>query len=218
MVKDLKKYHVILTPFNAAKKWSLNNIENNELLLFESTIADDGEPLALEYIDYNEGNINTNCNIALEQQNDDKILFQEGEKLTGPFYPNIDPININGTYKRVIYAQIKTTFYNNYINPTQILGIDNIDIENSTTKRKLSDKVRILDIPRIVFGDKVIPNTLKIYDSTLDNNYTIIDDSNGNLIIDEFVFSNQQETGDFQNQFNTGSSNNACDQFLSSVS
>jgi hypothetical protein len=210
MFKPLKQFQIQLTPFQAAKAWNLNNVDNDDLLLFESTGSGDGEPLALEYFDYSSGApiLNYACNIALENQEADSAIYREGLKISGPFYES-EPQNPDGTYKRSIYYQIKTSFYNDYRDPTKILGIENIDFENSQTKRKLADRLRMFDIPRRVFGDKIIPGTVKIFDTTLDNDYTVEDDGNGNLFAESNLFSKQQEIGNFDNLFSTGS-NDSC--------
>ena len=151
MFKDLKRYQVQLTPFQAVKNWALNNTENDSLLLFESTGSDDGEPIDLEYIDWGSGYstpyTSSECEIALEQQDADQAHYREGKEVSGPFYPDTDPINVDGTYQRSVYSQVRTSFYNTYRNPTQLFGMENIDFESSRTKRRLAAKLRMFDIP-----------------------------------------------------------------------
>ena len=211
MIKSLKKYQVQLTPFEATKNWTLNNINNDNLLLTE-----DDYPIALEFIDYSSGYPvdNTSCDIALEQQGTDLATIEEGLKVTGPFYPNIDPSNVDGTYKRTIYYQIRTMFYNTYFNPTKMWGLENIDFELSKTKRLLTDQFRLFDIPRIVFGDKMTPKSIVMSDNTLDNIYTITDDGNGNLFAGMNLFSHQQELGEYRNEFISNISSNLCDSYF----
>ena len=210
MIKSLKKYQVQSTPFNATKKWSLNNTENDNLLLTE-----DGIPYALEFLDYGDGSglpiDNASCDIALEQQDANLAIVEEGLNVTGIFYPNSDPQNIDGTYKRSIYYQVKTMFYNLYLDPTKMWGNEDIDFELSETKRKLSDKFRLINIPRTVFGDKIIPNTVIAYDNSSDNEYTITDDGNGNLFAGTNIFAYQQELGYFSNSFDANSTSSYCD-------
>jgi hypothetical protein len=209
MIKLLKKYQVQSTPFNATKKWSLNNTENDNLLLTE-----DGIPYALEFLDYGDGSglpvDNASCDIALEQQDANLAIVEEGLNVTGIFYPNSDPQNIDGTYKRSIYYQVKTMFYNLYLDPTKMWGSEDIDFELSETKRKLSDKFRLINIPRTVFGDKIIPNTVIAYDDSSDNEYTITDDGNGNLFAGTNIFAYQQELGYFSNSFDANSTSSYC--------
>ena len=216
MFKELKRYQVRLTPFQASVDWNLNNTENADLLLFESTGSDDGEPIDLEYIDYSSGVPvdNYNCQIALEQQEADKAVYREAQQGSGPFYPDTELTNTDGTFQRVIYSQVRTSFYNDYRDPTKIWGVDNIDFENSKTKRRLTDKLRLFEIPRSVFGDKMTSGTILIRDHSLDNDYIILDDGYGNLIAQKNLFSKQQEIGEFINEFEVGT-NDVCDDYFS---
>ena len=215
MIKSLKKYQVQLTPFNATKEWSLNNTNNDAFL-----ITEDGFGIALEFLDYGDGTDNINfpfdnafCNISLEQQCSDLIMVEEGLKVLGSFYPDIDPKNEDNTYKRSIYYQIKTMFYNSYFDPSKVWGSENIDFQLSKTKRNLSDKFRLFNIPREVFGDKIVPKSVVSFDDTLDNDYIITDDGNGNLFAGTNIFSFQQEIGKFINEFNANDSSHACDSY-----
>lgn len=219
MLKELKRYQLQLTPFQAAKDWALNNTENEDLLLFESTGSDDGEPIDLEYIDFGNGSntpyTSSECEIALEQQDADKAHYREGKALTGPFFPETDPVNVDGTYQRSVYSQVRTSFYNTYRDPTKLFGMENVDFELGKTKRRLAAKLRMFDIPRNVFGDKIVPNTVIIYDTSLDNDYTIEDDGYGNLTARRNLFSKQQEIGEFVNDFDSTVSSSVCDSYLS---
>jgi hypothetical protein len=220
MFKELKRYQIQLTPFQASKDWELNNTENDDLLLFESSGSDDGEQIDLEYIDFGSSENDTpttasHCEIALEQQDADRVHYREGLSLTGPFYPETDPVNVDGTYQRSVYAQIRTSFYNTYRDPTKLFGMENIDFELSQTKRRLAAKLRLFDIPRNVFGDKIVPNTVIIQDTSLDNDYTIEDDGYGNLTAVRNLFSKQQEIGEFSNSFDATATSSVCNDYLS---
>jgi hypothetical protein len=217
MLKELKRYQVRLTPFQAVKNWALNNTENESVLLFESTGSDDGEQIDLEYIDWGTGgsspNTSSECEIALEQQDADQASYREGASVTGPFYPETDPVNVDGTYQRSVYSQVKISFYNTFRDPTKIWGLENIDFEKGKTKRRLADRLRMFDIPRRIFGDKILPSTVVIRDTSLDNDYTIEDDGYGNLTARRNLFSKQQEIGDFTNDFLVGAEH-TCDDYL----
>ena len=139
------------------------------------------------------------------------LNLEEGRKVLGSFYPNLDPINLDGTYKRSIYYQIRTAFYNKYYNPSKIWGLENIDFELSKTKRILTDQFLLMGIPRKIFGDKIIPNSITIHDNSLDNPYTITDDGNGNLFAGINLFSHQQEVGEYKNGFIAEKSSSYCD-------
>lgn len=215
MIKLLKKYQIQLTPFEATKNWELNNINNDNLLLFESTGSDDGLPIALEFIDYTHTSSfeNSTCNIALEQQGGDFINLREGLNVVGTFYSDVEPMNNDGTFKRSIYHQVKTMFYNTYYDPTKTWGIENIDFELAKTKKTLSDRFRIIDVPRSIFGDKIVPKSVMMYDNTLDNQYIVTDDGNGNLLAGMNLFSHQQELGEYKNEFVTSQSSSYCDYY-----
>jgi len=71
MIKELKKFQLKLTPFQATKNWELDNVYNEGVLLLEQT-ASNGEDLALalEFIDHGDGSeipiSGSDCDIALE--------------------------------------------------------------------------------------------------------------------------------------------------------
>ena len=99
MIKLLKRYEIHTTPFEATKNWAINNIRNDNLLLYESTGSDDGLPYALEYVDYG-SNIAypvpiSSCDISLEQQDADLANLESGLNIIGIFYPELDPQNID---------------------------------------------------------------------------------------------------------------------------
>ena len=199
MNKPLPKNNIQTTPYAASKDWQLSNLFNDNLILTEHS----GSPIALEYLEYSTASVKINrlCNIALEQQDYDRVLLRDGKKSSGIFYPDEEDINSDGTFKRLVYSQIKTTFYNNYRDPTKIWGLENIDFENSKTKRFLSDEFQLYDIPTNVFGEKLVENTLNITNTNQDNNYTITDDGRGNLFARTNLFAKQQEVGYFINDF-----------------
>lgn len=211
MLKPLHKNDTQITPFVATKDWELSNLINEDLILMEhSGVA--GNPVALEYVEYDLTTpvLNISCSIALENQPNDKVLFRDGQKGTGIFYPDTEPANTDGTFKRLVYTQIKDIFYNNYRDPTKIWGIEQIDFDKSQTKRFISDQFKMFIIPTVVYGEKIIENTVILYDNTTDNNVIVTDDGNTNLFAGTNLFSHQQELGDFSNIFITGS-NIGCD-------
>jgi hypothetical protein len=217
MIKTIKKFQIKLTPFEATKDWKMSNINNQDVLLMD-TGSNEDDPVALEFIDYGEMGqpypiINSECDIALEQQPDDLVKTRLGLNIKGIFYPDIDPVNVDGTYKRIVYTQVKTTFYNDYRDPTKIWGIDTLDFELSKTKRYIVDELKLFDIPRLVYGEKIIPNTIEIKDNSIDDNVKITDDGNGNLIAGTNLFSIRQEVGNHQNKYLSGS-NSSCDNYF----
>src|SRR5260221_5326766 len=117
MLKTLQRDDTILTPYIATKDWELSNTANIDLVL-----AENGIPVAVESVKYTfiSAFSVSSCNVSLEQQSLDLAHFREGLKISGLFYPDVDPKNVDGTYKRLVHNQIKTMFYNHYRNPTQI--------------------------------------------------------------------------------------------------
>jgi hypothetical protein len=210
MLKQISHYNILTTPFVAPKKRNVNNIINDNLLLTEVTGLD--EAVALEYLDYagNSLYLNRLCNIALEQQDADEILYREGKKDSGFFYPSAEQ-NADGTYKRLIYTQTKNSFYNNYKNPTQIFGLENIDLNLNKTSLYISDEFREFILDKTIVGDNISKNSVRIYDSSLDDNVEITDDGFGNLIVQNTLFSKNQEVRAFSNSFIDGNASISCE-------
>lgn len=200
MIKQLKQSDVSLAPFAATKAWELYNIENDNVVLLEPMSASVSIPdtyLTLDYVDYNLGPTptwNDYCNVALEQQENDQIIFEEGiSGSKGEFDPN-GPQNVStGTYKVLLYTQIANAFYNNYHNPTQIFGMENIDFPLNRTNRYLANYFRMFSVPRRFFGEKLVEGSIRFYDTNFDDNVDIYDDRVGNLIASQNLFSKVQE-------------------------
>lgn len=221
MIKQINKQNVLTTPFVTIKEWELYNIQNEDSVLIEpyiSSVQIDDTLVALDFIDYNNGNplLNRDCNIALEQQETDMAIYQEGINKTGIFYPDNEPKNNDGTYKRLVYSQINSAFYNKYKNPVQIFGIDYIDFQLSNTIRYIADEFRMFTIPQNIFGERIVPNSVYLYDNSLDDNIEIKDDGFQNLIAGKNLFSKIQEvrgntqSENFINLIVSGSAINNC--------
>lgn len=217
MIKQLRKYDVQNTPFIATKAWELLNVQHQDLVLVEAaseTPAGEETFVALEFIDYTfghpQGVLSTDCNIALEQQIADPVIYEEGISGSGIFYPGTERKNITGTYTRLIYQQILRAFYNNYHNPLQIFGIENIDFQTSGMQRFLSNYFRIFKLEQQKFGDKIAEGSIEFIDNTFDDNYTITDDSQGNLFAWPNLFSKVQEVRHIENDIRSGSSGYDC--------
>jgi hypothetical protein len=205
MIKQLGKHDRLLSPFVAARGWRLSNVDPQELVLTELTGSE--EPVALEFIDYSSGEplINRECNIALEQQASDLAIPEAGEVGTGTFFPDREETNQKtNTFKRLVYDQMRLAFYNDYKNPLQIFGIDNIDFPLSKTNRFLANEFVMFTIPRNVFGDRLSENTIQMFDRTFDDNLIITDDGEGNLIGGVNLFSKVQEIRFFGNKIFDG--------------
>ena len=195
MIKHINHQNVSTTPFVAAKARVLSNTQNEDTIILEPNVYASGTNISLDYIDYNSGDpvINRECNIALEQQDADVIQYEEGITGSATFNFASDARNTNGTYKSLVHRQTKNAFYNTYRNPTEIFGVEHIDFPLSKTLRNLSSQFRMFTIPPLVFGDKIQPQSIKFYDTLLDDNVEIFDDGYQNLIAGYNLFSKVQE-------------------------
>jgi hypothetical protein len=202
MLKQLHRDDTTVTPYLATKDWQLSNIDNSDLVLSEA-----GNPIIFEHVSLTPSEVfpDNNCDIAKENQTLDLALYREGLKVGGIFYPQLDPVNDDGTYKRVVYSQIKTIFYNNYRDPTKMWGLEKIDFDSSNTKKFLSDLIRTLNVPTNIMGEKIIEGTIKITDNSIDDIHTITDDKENNLFAGTNLFSARQEIGNHSNLFQSGS-------------
>ena len=211
MIKQLKKYDVQTTPFTATKSWELRNTDPQDVVLGVSGSIE--FPIALEFIDYDTdyeyGILSTLCNIALEQQENDPVIFEEGISGSGLFYPS-DPQNINGSYKRLIYQQILRAFYNNYRNPLKIFGIENIDFQTSGMFRYLNQEFKVFSLPIKQFGEKIVEGSVRFVDNAFDDVYEVVDDTKGNLYAQPNLFSKVQEVRNFGNDIFEGASSYVC--------
>lgn len=208
MIKHINHQNFQTTPFFAAKNWHLFNVESDDLVILESTGSID--TVAMEFVDYFisgsscSSSVNTLCSIALEQQDSDRIIYQEAITGSGTFFPDSEPINKDGSFKRLVHSEIKSTFYNKFNDPTKIFGLDYIDFPSGKTFRQISDFVRIFTIPRIIFGERIIENTVQLVDTSIDDNIEIVDDGYQNLIAKSNLFSKVQEVRSFGNIIMTG--------------
>jgi len=210
MLKGLKKNDIAVTPYVATKNWELSNVANNDVVL-----AENGNPVASEKVNYFPTyTVPTSiCAVAKENQDADLLSYREGLKTSGLFFPELESKNLDGTYKRLVYTQVKTMFYNNFRDPTKVWGTEKIDFDTSETKKFLSDYIKVFSIPQEIMGENIIKNTVILTDNTLDNAYSISDDGKCNLVAGTNLFSKEQLLGYFQNIFETGS-NNTCDSYF----
>lgn len=201
MIKSLNRDDVQVTPFVAKKLWNPTNIEATDLILWMSGSLSGS--ISHIYIDYGDGTTspvtNSVCNLALQQQEDNFVQYHRGLNITGTFFPvgnqyynsTSNPVNIDGTYMRMVYNTNKQLFYNTYDNPIQLWGVENFNLQS--TYRILTDVMDVFTIPKSYFGEKISPYSVKIIDDQYDFNYIIVDDGNGNLILTGSYFSTFQE-------------------------
>lgn len=217
MLKQLKKTDVMTSPFRATKARQLYNVQNPDQVILEQESASVVIPetfIALDYIDYFTGNplLNRDCNIALEQQTEDVAVYEEGfSGSNARFDLTTAEKNMNtGTYKILLYNQMYRAFYNNYLNPTEIFGMENIDFPLNKTNLYLADTFKMFTIPRLVMGDKIAPGSVQFHDTSLDDNANVQDDSNGNLIAGSNLFSKVQEVRALGNWVLSGTASYTC--------
>lgn len=202
MIKNLNRDDIQVTPFIAAKTWNIQNIEDTDLILWMS--GSESGSLSHIYIDYGDGLsapiTNSSCSLALQQQNSQlEIGYQRGISSSGTYFPinspyydsGSQPINQDGTYMSVVYNVNKNLFYNTYDNPTQIWGLENINLNSNN--RLLTDAMDVFTLSKNQFGEKIIPNSIVIKDNLGEIDYTIVDDGNTNLILDGIYFSTFQK-------------------------
>ena len=201
MIKSLNRDDIQVTPFVAKKLWNPTNIEATDLILWMSGSLSGS--ISHIYIDYGDGTTspvtNSVCNLALQQQEYDFVQYHRGLNITGTFFPvgnqyynsASNPVNIDGTYMRMVYNTNKQLFYNTYDNPTQLWGVENFNLQS--TNRILTDVIDVFTIPKNYFGEKISPHSVIIIDNQDDSTYLITDDGNQNLILSGSYFSTYQE-------------------------
>jgi len=218
MIKRINHQNFLTTPFVAVKSWEFYNVQNDSALILEPlsasvSIAD--TYVSLDYLDYFGANpvLNRDCNIALEQQDEDQAIYQEGVTGSGTFYPDLEEQNQDGTFKRLVYTQTKLAFYNTYRDPTKIFGLEYIDFPLGKTNRNLAEHFRIFNIPQHVFGEKIEERSVRFFDTVLDDNVAVYDDGYQNLIAGYNLFSRIQEVRDFGNLIEEGTASYSCSQY-----
>lgn len=202
MIKNLNRDDIQVTPFIAAKTWNLQNIEDEDLILWMS--GSESGSLSHIYIDYGDGlstsSVNSSCNLALQQQDSQLTLtYQRGISgsvtyfpIDNPYYDSgSQPVNQDGTFMSVVYTVNKQLFYNTYDNPTQIWGLENINLNSN--HRLLTDAMDVFTLSKNQFGEKIIPHSVVIQDNLGEIDYKIVDDGNTNLILDGIYFSTFQQ-------------------------
>lgn len=208
MIKHISNKNILTTPFTAVKGWTLYNTISDDLVLLETNDFF----VAFEYVNFYQTPpiLDRICNIALQYNTNNDARIEEGISGSGFFYPDTEPQNKNGTYKRLVYTQTAQTFYNTYHNPVQIFGMDNIDFPLSRTNRNLGNQFLLFSISPQVMGDKIVEGSVRMYDLFLDDNATITDDGYGNLIVGNNLFSRIQEVRHIENIIVNGTADTNC--------
>lgn len=105
-----------------------------------------------------------------------------GIKLNRHFYEDEDPKNENGTYMRGVYDLIYHMYYK-HDSPFNKFGIYNYDgIHLQDFPTKLLSVIHVIKISNQYFGEKILPNSIKLTSIIDGLDITIVDDGKGNLI------------------------------------
>lgn len=201
MIKSLNRDDIQITPFIAAKTWNIQNIENDDLILWMSGSLSGS--ISHIYIDYGDGTstpiTNSYCDLALQQQeNQIDILYQRGISSSQVYFPvgsnyynsETQPINSDGTFMGVVYNTHYNLFYNTYNNPTQIWGLENINLDSNY--KIVTNVMDVFTLSKNQFGEKIVPNSVKIIDNLGEISYIIVDDGYTNLVLNGEYFSKYQ--------------------------
>ena len=119
--------------------------------------------------------------LGLQQSDDDIININEGIYVNPNkmFIPQNEYQNSDGSYKRIIYNQIKNLFYNQ-LDSTNVMD----------TKNKIVyDKLKVVSMAQPFYGEQILENTVEINEKNGVIDYTIVDDGNGNLYVKDRMFS-----------------------------
>ena len=110
-------------------------------------------------------------------ENDIRPIF--GENGDGTLIDlDIDEVS-NGFNKKVVYASIKSQFYNNAATASLLTEVGRRISYASTNERVLEDDIAVFSIPQIYYGEGIKPGTVVLQDEQLGRTYT--DDGYSNL-------------------------------------
>jgi hypothetical protein len=91
---------------------------------------------------------------------------------------DIDEVS-NGFNKKVVYASIKSQFYNNPATASLLTEVGRRISYASTNERILEDDIAVFSIPQVYYGEGIKPGTVVLEDEQLGRTYT--DDGYSNL-------------------------------------
>lgn len=204
MIKNLRRSDITIRPFNTFKRWRLGNINPEDVI-----ITEDGCPIFTSYQTASSPLLCadpefSSSALSLEQQQVQKDFnVVEGQKIIGHFFesgsaeydPIDNPMNRDGSYKRLIYNSIKSSFYNEFNNPEYLFGVESIDFDArgaKKEKRKIQTRIRVGQLSTQLYGHKIQPKTVKIKDqSNPDETYFLEDDGYTNLFLSDVFFKDE---------------------------
>lgn len=207
MIKFFKNKDIVVTKFSVAKDQVADNIVTELIAGTDGT--DISFPIILPAIlcDNNKsgscsGTLNSDAYLAdtnFINQNvpDFEIGLNVGSGSV--FYPVDDshwnstdnPVNKNGTYKRLVYNTVKNMYYNRYNNCYEIFGFDRYNVSNANLN--LSNEFSLFSFHVNQAGDTLRPNSIVINNQTGDVVGNIYDDGNNNLYLTGSHFVNSYE-------------------------
>lgn len=120
--------------------------------------------------------------LGLQQSDNDILTINEGIYVDSGrmFIPENESQNSDGSYKRLIYNQIKNTFYDNPLDLTNI---------TDTKNKILYNRFKVVSMAQPFYGEQILENSVVINERNGLLDYTIVDDGNGNLYVKDRVFS-----------------------------
>ena len=133
---------------------------------------------------------NDDFNLTLEEDDDRFVKVESGIKIEKyvRFLPVSESKNINGSYKRLVYDQIKNSYYSDTKDPTKLLGLENIDLFLDKSNRSIGNQIKVATIPQAYYGDAIQKGTVRIKDESQEQSVTFIDDGRGNMKTSGSVF------------------------------
>ena len=166
MIKQFSAGDITVRPFSTFKHWTLQSIDSASVNTYGDSTYYNG-----------------------------RIEVNEGLKLSTPFYPSgsihyvstNEPINSSGKYARNIHSMTDAMFYKNVGEPIKLFGVEEYTQDPKTGKeevREIHDRIITATLKHNVYGEKVIPNTVKLVDdSDIHQTLKIHDDGYTNLYV-----------------------------------
>ena len=194
MIKQFTAGDITVRPFSTFKHWTMQSIDSASVNVYGDNTYYNG-----------------------------RIEVNEGLKLSTPFYPSgsiyyvsaNEPINLSGKYARNIHSMTDAMFYKNAGEPIKLFGVEAYTQDQKTGKeevREIHDRIITATLKHNVYGEKVIPDTVKIVDdSNIHQTLKIYDDGYTNLYVTGSYFPSTAEiqairdTNISISQWNTGS-------------
>lgn len=164
--KSLERSDVRLTPFRAHKLISLSGSQQLDNFVYVA--------------DYNPASSYVTSNPLA-------VTFDQGNLNT----TSAEPTTSYGKYQRIVHRSLDHLYYRDfYSNSRAAFGGGNVNYQY----RFLEDKAKVVSVPQQMFGEQILPESVKVYVTTSINtvgnlSYTLIDDRYGNLYVSGGMYS-----------------------------